>query len=131
MTRPIPEIPNQTLLNRELSWLDLNKRVLDLAADPDQPLLERVKFCAIFSSNLDEFFMVRIAGLLDQLAAGLPVQSPDGRTPQQALTEVRERVIALTGIQSELWRKDLLPALAAEGILVGTVEDASVEELTE
>ncbi len=80
----------ETLLNRELSWLDLNARVLDLASDPDQPLLERVKFCAIFSSNLDEFFMVRIAGLLDQLAAGLPVRSPDGRTPQQALTEVRE-----------------------------------------
>ncbi|HWB21905.1 MAG TPA: polyphosphate kinase 1 [Gaiellaceae bacterium] len=120
-----------SLLNRELSWLDLNARVLDLASDPDQPLLERVKFCAIFSSNLDEFFMVRIAGLLDQLAAGLPVRSPDGRTPQQALTEVRDRVIALTGIQSELWRKDLMPALAAEGILVGTVEDATPEELTE
>jgi polyphosphate kinase len=121
----------ETLLNRELSWLDLNSRVLDLASDPDQPLLERVKFCAIFSSNLDEFFMVRIAGLLDQLAAGLPVRSPDGRTPQQALTEVRERVLALTGLQSELWRKDLLPALAAEGILIGTVDDATPEELTE
>jgi polyphosphate kinase len=121
----------ETLLNRELSWLDLNSRVLDLASDPDQPLLERVKFCAIFSSNLDEFFMVRIAGLLDQLAAGLPVRSPDGRTPQQALTEVRDRVIALTGLQSELWRKDLLPALAAEGILIGTVDDATPEELTE
>src|SRR5471032_1127379 len=121
----------ETLLNRELSWLDLNARVLDLAADADQPLLERVKFCAIFSSNLDEFFMVRIAGLLDQLAAGLPVRSPDGRTPQQALTEVRDRVIALTGLQSELWRKDLLPALAAEGILIGTVDDATPEELTE
>jgi polyphosphate kinase len=121
----------ETLLNRELSWLDLNARVLDLAADADQPLLERVKFCAIFSSNLDEFFMVRIAGLLDQLAAGLPVRSPDGRTPQQALTEVRERVLELTEIQSELWRADLLPALAAEGILVGAVGDATDDELIE
>ncbi len=120
-----------TLLNRELSWLDLNARVLDLAADTDQPLLERVRFCSIFSSNLDEFFMVRIAGLLDQLAAGLPVRSPDGRTPQQALTEVRERVLELTEIQSELWRQDLLPALAAEGILIGSVEDATEDELTE
>ena len=59
--------PAHALLNRELSWLDLNERVLDLAADPDEPLLERVKFCAIFSSNLDEFFMVRVAGLLDQV----------------------------------------------------------------
>ncbi len=129
--RPLHDESTDTLLNRELSWLDLNSRVLDLASDPDQPLLERVKFCAIFSSNLDEFFMVRIAGLLDQLAAGLPVRSPDGRTPQQALSEVRERVIALTGIQSELWRKELLPALAPEGILIGTVDDATPEELVD
>ena len=127
--RPAAEDSLETLLNRELSWLDLNKRVLDLAADPDQPLLERVKFCAIFSSNLDEFFMVRIAGVLDQLAAGLGVRSPDGRTPQQALTEVRERVIELTRIQSELWRKELVPALASEGIIVGSVDDATPEEL--
>ena len=68
-TTPAPDhrAPGQTLLNRELSWLDLNARVLDLAADPSEPLLERVKFCAIFSSNLDEFFMVRVAGLLDQV----------------------------------------------------------------
>src|SRR5262249_4769053 len=83
------------LLNRELSWLDLNARVLELAADPEQRLLERIRFCGIFSSNLDEFFMVRVAGLLDQVAAGLGVLSPDGRSPQQALAEVRERVLAL------------------------------------
>ena len=87
----LTETPSQTLLNRELSWLDLNERVLELAADPDEPLLERVKFCAIFSSNLDEFFMVRVAGLLDQVIARVNVRSPDGRTPQQALAEVRER----------------------------------------
>ena len=68
-------------MNRELSWLDLNDRVLDLAADTSEPLLERVKFCAIFSSNLDEFFMVRVAGLLDQVIARVNVRSPDGRTP--------------------------------------------------
>ena len=90
--RPTTETPSSTLLNRELSWLDLNKRVLELAADPAEPLLERVKFCAIFSSNLDEFFMVRVAGLLDQVIARVNVRSPDGRTPQQALAEVRERV---------------------------------------
>ena len=129
--RPHQESPSDALLNRELSWLDLNARVLELAADPDQPLLERVRFCAIFSSNLDEFFMVRVAGLLDQVAAGLGVRSPDGRTAQQTLAEVRERVLELAGAQSELWRRDLCPALAAEGIIVGTVADARRGELKE
>jgi polyphosphate kinase len=126
--RPITETPSQTLLNRELSWLDLNKRVLDLAADPGEPLLERVKFCAIFSSNLDEFFMVRVAGLLDQVIARVNVRSPDGRTPQQALADVRERALELTSAQSKLWRDELVPALAAEGIVLGTVEDTTEAE---
>ena len=69
------------LLNRELSWVEFNARVLDLAADETQPLLERVKFCSIFSSNLDEFFMVRVAGLMGQEAAGFAVRSADGLTP--------------------------------------------------
>jgi polyphosphate kinase len=119
------------LLNRELSWLDLNERVLELSADADEPLLERVKFCAIFSSNLDEFFMVRVAGLLDQIAANVPVRSPDGRTPQAALAEVHIRVAELTAAQSKLWRSALCPALADEGILVGSVSDATEEELAE
>ena len=120
-----------TLLNRELSWLDLNNRVLELAADPSEPLLERVKFCSIFSSNLDEFFMVRVAGLLDQVIARVNVRSPDGRTPQQALADVRERVLELAAAQSRLWREELVPALAREGIVVGTVDDATPEEHTE
>jgi polyphosphate kinase len=129
--RTVQEGSPDQLLNRELSWLDLNARVLDLAADPNEPLLERVRFCGIFSSNLDEFFMVRVAGLLDQVAAGLGVRSPDGRTPQQALAEVRQRVLELTGSQSELWRHVLRPALADEGIVIGAVEDANPEELEE
>ena len=94
-TRPLPAEPQ--LLNRELSWLDFNERVLELAADESMPLLERVKFCAIFSSNLDEFFMVRVAGLMDQAASGLPVRSHDGLTPREALAAIRERVDELTG----------------------------------
>jgi polyphosphate kinase len=128
--RPITDL-SATLLNRELSWLDLNNRVLDLAADASEPLLERVKFCSIFSSNLDEFFMVRVAGLLDQVIARVNVRSPDGRTPQQALADVRERVLELTAAQSRLWRDELVPALAAEGIVVGTVDDATPEEHSE
>ena len=80
------------LLNRELSWVEFNARVLDLAADETQPLLERVKFCSIFSSNLDEFFMVRVAGLMGQEAAGLAVRSADGLTPAQALAALKARV---------------------------------------
>src|SRR5690348_8863473 len=129
--RLLADTPSQTLLNRELSWLDLNKRVLELAADPAEPLLERVKFLAIFSSNLDEFFQVRVAGLLDQVIARVNVLSPDGRTPQQALADVREGVIEQTNAQSKLWRDELVPALAAEGIVIGTVEDANEDELEE
>ena len=84
------------LLNRELSTLDFYGRVLELAADSEIPLLERVKFCAIFSSNLDEFFSVRVSGLLEQAASGITVRSPDGRTPQQALADIRERVLSMS-----------------------------------
>jgi polyphosphate kinase len=125
------EASRERLFNRELSWLDLNKRVLELAADPSEPLLERVKFCGIFSSNLDEFFMVRVAGLLDQLVSGLSVKSHDGRTPQQALAEIRTRVLELTAEQSRLWRDELCPALAEHGIVIGTVEDATPDERAE
>jgi polyphosphate kinase len=130
-TRLHPEVSELALLNRELSALELNARVLDLAADPNEPLLERVKFCGIVSSVLDEFFMVRVAGLLDQLASGLSVLSPDGRTPQQTLTEIRGRVLDLTASQSRLWRDELCPALEAEGVTIGTVEDAERAELHE
>jgi polyphosphate kinase len=126
-----PDAPAAALLNRELSWLELNARVLDLAADPEQPLLERVKFCAIFSNNLDEFFMVRVAGLLDQVASGLPVRSADGRSAQQTLDQVREAVLELTARQSRLWTSELCPALAREGIRVATVEEADERELAE
>jgi polyphosphate kinase len=120
-----------TLFNRELSQLDLIRRVLELAADPNEPLLERVKFCGIVSSILDEFFMVRVAGLHDQVVSGIAVRSPDGRSPQQTLTEIRKVVLDLTAQQSALWRDELCPALAAEGIVIGSVEDATDDELAE
>src|SRR5262245_25902308 len=115
-------IESARLLNRELSWLEWNGRVLDLAEDPEEPLLERVKFCAIFSSNLDEFFMVRVAGLLDQVASGLVVRSDDGRTAQETLVEIKTRVLELTARQSRLWSRGLQPALAEAGIVVGHIE---------
>ncbi len=130
-THPRADEDHETLLNRELSQVDLMRRVLELAADPNEPLLERVKFCGIVSSILDEFFMVRVAGLQDQVLSGLSVRSPDGRTPQQALAEIRASVLGLTAQQAALWREQLCPALAAEGILIGGVEDATEAERTE
>src|SRR5262249_9055594 len=80
------------------------------AADENEPLLERVKFCGIVSSVLDEFFMVRVAGLLDQVVSGIAVRSPDGRAPQQTLEEIRVRALQITAEQSHLWRHRLVPA---------------------
>jgi polyphosphate kinase len=122
---------DERLLNRELSWLAFNGRVLELAEDPSVPLLERVKFCSIFSSNLDEFFMVRVAGLLGQLAAGLSVRSADGRSPQEALAEIRNLVTELTARQAKLWRRELKPGLAEAGIVVGRVDDLRDKEVDE
>jgi polyphosphate kinase len=118
------------ILNRELSALALNQRVLDLASDSEQPLLERVRYCSIVSSVLDEFFMIRVAGLLDQAASGLAVRSTDGRLPQEVLDEIRERVLGLSRTQSKLWAGELRPALAEEGIVIGSVEDLSKRDLS-
>jgi polyphosphate kinase len=119
------------LLNRELSWLAWNERVLALAADTSLPLLERARVCSFFSQNLDEFFMVRVAGLLELVEAGVPVTSPDAQTPQQTLTEIRERVLQLTGRQTKLWKRDLSEALEETGIIVGQIDDCTKQELDE
>jgi polyphosphate kinase len=117
------------ILNRELSALTLNQRVLELASDPVQPLLERVRYCSIVSAVLDEFFMIRVAGLLDQAVSGIHVRSTDGQLPQEVLDEIRERVLALTRAQSKLWVGELCPALADQGIAIGSIEDLSKREL--
>ncbi|HVB05801.1 MAG TPA: polyphosphate kinase 1 [Acidimicrobiales bacterium] len=103
-------------LNRELSWLEFADRLLDLAADASLPLLERVKFLAIFSSGLDEFFQVRVAGLRDQEAAGYAERSADGRTPTEQLAAVRERTCELVVRNAAIFSGALHPALAAAGI---------------
>jgi polyphosphate kinase len=121
----------ELLLNRELSFLAWNSRVLEMAADSSLPLLERTKFCSIFSRNLDEFFMVRVAGLLDQLEAGVAVTSPDAWTPQHALREIRGRVLELSGRQSKLWKRDLSVELAEAGIGVAQVDELTKAELAE
>ena len=96
--------------NRELSWLEFNARVLELAEDESLPLLERVKFCAIVSSNLDEFFMVRVAGLHDQIEAGIQKPREDGRTPSATLEEIRRIVREHTERQTRCLELELRPA---------------------
>jgi polyphosphate kinase len=104
------------LLNRELSWLQFNDRVLSLAAEPGIPLLERAKFCAICCTNLDEFFQVRVAALKDQVDAGIDEPTPDGRTPVQQLAEIAAVVDTLVDRQERILVDQLVPGLAAAGV---------------
>ncbi len=119
------------LLNRELSWLDFNARVLALAENPSVPLLERAKFLAIFSQNLDEFFQVRVAGLMDQVAASITGETPDGRTPAQQLLEVRDQVDALVARSERTFLKDLAPALGEVGIIFSSYADLDDDDVKE
>jgi len=106
------------LINRELSWLDFNARVLALADDPRVPLLERLKFVAIFGANLDEFFQVRVAGLKDQVAARVTNLSSDGRSAGEQLVLIRQRVMELVGQAEQLLIGSLVPALADHGVVL-------------
>src|SRR6188472_4021693 len=110
----------QRFLNRELSWLDFNARVLALADDPATPLLERVKFLAIFSQNLDEFFQVRVAGLKDQIAVGVRSKSPDGRTAGEQLGAVTARVRDLSARADDIFLGPVVGGLADAGIVFST-----------
>src|SRR3954470_11325844 len=116
VSRPVDGIDIEELrdsperfLNRELSWLDFDARVLALAADRNQPLLERAKFLAIFSQNLDEFFQVRVAGLKDQVAAGLGKTTPDGRSAATQLAEIRERLVSLSILAESIFLDEIVP----------------------
>ena len=117
--------------NRELSWLDFNQRVLELAEDEETPLLERVRFCGIYASNLDEFFMVRVAGLLDQLDAGIDARGPDGLGPRDQIDAIHSRVLELDRRLHECFGGVLRPALEQEGIRIVTLDDADEVERRE
>jgi len=122
---------SERLLNRELSFIDYAGRLVALARDEATPLLERLFFLSVSAEMLDEFFMIRIAGLTGQAAAGVSRRLPDGRTPQQTLVEARERVFELYGTQTNLWSDELCPALAAEKIVISDVEELNPEEREE
>ena len=99
-----PDSPER-FINRELSWLDFNHRVVEEAENPRHPLLERVRFVSISASNLDEFYSVRVAGLIGQAKAASPRVSPDGRTPAQQLAEIKMRAESLLADQQRVWRE--------------------------
>src|SRR6202051_2126854 len=110
-------------LNRDLSWLDFNDRVLQLAEDERVPLLERVKFCAIYTTNLDEFYMVRVAGLRDQIDAGVENPGHDGRIPSETIALIRERVLELGQRLTDCFEGRLRPALGEHDIRVVAVNE--------
>jgi polyphosphate kinase len=116
------------LINRELSWLAFNERVLQEALDERTPLLERLKFLSIVSTNLDEFYMVRVAGLRRQLAAGVTQSTPDGMSPQEQLDAIEPRVKSLLAAQRECLHDVLLPALATHGIRLVGMDELSPTE---
>ena len=117
-------------INREISLLEFNKRCLEEALDTTLPLLERIRFLAIFSNNLDEFFMVRVSGLRDQVTSGVIDTSPDGLTPEQQLRAIRERVTAMLEIQRACLHDDLLPKLVEQGIHVLRYEQLNADQRT-
>ena len=122
---------NTPYVNRELSLLAFQERVFALAVAPDRPLLERVKFIAIVSSNLDEFHQVRVAGLLEQAESGVTTSGPDGLTPRQQLAAIHERVTALSTEIDRLFNEDVRPTLAVEGIEIVDYVELGVDDRTD
>jgi len=121
-------LPASRLIDRELSWLSFNERVLDLAADPSTPLLERVRFMAIFSSNLDEFYMVRVASVLSNLEDGSPMTASPDIEPSVLMKEISRRTHELVSRQSEILKNELLPAMKKFGIEIVDWQDLDSEE---
>ncbi len=120
----------QYYINRELSWLAFNERVLEEAADESHPLLERLKFLIIFTTNLDEFFMIRVSGLTEQVTVGVVELAPDGLTPQQQLQAISERLRPLIIRQGDLLIRDVMPKLAEAGIKIHPFADLTDAERT-
>lgn len=130
---PLPEValeplPEDRFLDRELSWLAFNQRVLELAEDPDLPLLERVRYLAIFASNLDEFFMVRVAGLKRRIATGIAVTAASGLSPRQVLETISEAAHELTHRHARVFAEQVQPALQREGITLVRWDDLGEDE---
>src|SRR5215470_5920173 len=118
----------ERLFNRELGWIEFNSRVLEEGLDRSLPLLERLKFLSIFSTNLDEFFMVRVAGLQEQLETNPNSLSPDGLTPATQLKLISDRLRPLLKLQTNCLLNEILPSLKGLGIHLVAHRDLSIEE---
>src|SRR5689334_13170074 len=117
-------------INRELSWLEFNRRVLEEAQDATQPLMERVKFLTIFSSNLDEFFEIRVAGIKQQIESETSDVGPDGLSPTETFNAIQRVAHEIVETQYALWKQDIAPALAKQGIRIHDVSQLSVKRQT-
>ncbi|MEB3359380.1 MAG: polyphosphate kinase 1 [Synechococcales bacterium] len=126
--KPVDFVNPDYYINRDLSWLQFNDRVLHEAFDPRTPLLERLKFLAIFSSNLDEFFMVRVSGVVEQSQATVTELGPDRLTPEQQLTKIRDHLLPIVQRQHRFFQEELLPLMAQEGIHLLTYDQLTTEQ---
>src|SRR6267143_3219973 len=117
----------KNFINRELSWLEFNRRVLEEAQDQRQPLIERVKFLTIFSSNLDEFFEIRVAGIKQQVESETSDVGPDGLSATELFDRIQKTVRPLVATQYALWKNELVPELAKNGIRIRDVAQLSAK----
>src|ERR671937_1809562 len=120
----------KNFINRELSWLEFNRRVLEEAQDQRQPLIERVKFLTISSSNLDEFFEIRVAGIKQQIESETSEVGPDGLSPTETFNRIQATVRELVTAQYALWKNELLPELARNDIYVREIAQLPAKRAT-
>ena len=127
----VPSLDDPALyVNRELNWIEFDRKVLDEACDPNEPLLEQLKFLSIFYNNLDEFFMVRVANIFRQYNAGAQSTSADGLSPAKQLTEIRRRVLTMLNRAQDLWKNRLQPSLAEKGVRIVRYKDLTEKQKT-
>src|SRR4030081_4026614 len=134
---PMREAPEQppvrrfsapaNFINRELSWLEFNRRVLEEAQDATQPLIERVKFLTIFSSNLDEFFEIRVAGIKQQIKSETSDIGPDGLSPTDTFDRIQRCVREMVATEYEVWNSELMPELTKNGIRIQAIDQLNVK----